>query len=428
MNKIQDMDFKKIYIKMYVLTFSMYIFIGEFIKGGKLILAINVLLAFGMFQIIFMYKKDKVIIDSVLLLLIILNIYLLISILYSVDRGASIRFYLSFFMCSIFLVVYRNFGKEQLNNELIQKIYIISLIYSYISMMQILIGNKFLKILEIVVRPVYMNEIYNWANYSDRIVGIGIHPGINAFIISIGLYIILSKYVIHRKKINSIDIINIIIMILSIVKTGNRNVFLSFIIVFFAVNTYKSSFNRKLKIIIKYILIVFIGLAIMNILGIEIGVIERFKDSSGQRALEARYVLYELALLLFNQKKIFGHGINTFLHYTFVYNMPEKTHAHNLILQFLAEIGLIGTILFLVFFICNILKNCKLVNKAYMYKKEHIKKRYITQFCLFVQIMILFNSITANPIYEARQLSIYFIAISILLNYKKFNTNEIKTI
>lgn len=414
MTKITSKDFKNVYMKLYVSVLFIYIFIGNFLKGGDILLGTSILLSLGIFQVIFLYKDDKFKIDISTVILITINIILLVSTVYSYDVKSSLRFDISFFTCTLFILIYKNLAKESLNEYMLKMMYAISIIYSYISIAEFIIGEKFISVLGVILKPEYIEEIYNWFEYSDRITGIGIHPGLNAFVISIGLYLLLTKYLFNNGKMNIFQFVNFIIMIMSIIKTGNRNVLISFIVVFLIVRMNKMNMLKKLSTGVKYILLIIAIYFTLKFMGIEINTLDRFIDGSGKRAMGGRMVLYSLAVFLFSRKPIFGNGINTFLPYTYLYNMPEKTYTHNVILQLLCEVGVIGTVVFLLYFIFNLVGTYKL------YKRVDRENQHLVKFCLFGQFMIILNSITANPLYELRQLIIYFMVVAISLNLNKY--------
>lgn len=413
MTKISTEDFKYIYTKTYITILFMYIFIGTFLKGGELLLGASIILSLGFFQIIFLYKYKKFNIDWSTLILIVLNLILLVSTAYSYDKKSSLRFDISFVTCTLFLLVYKNLAKASINDYMIKLMYFISILYSYISILEFIIGEKFIVLLSFFLKSEYIDEIFNWFQYSDRITGLGIHPGLNAFVISIGLYILITKFLIKNRKLSVFQFVNLVVMCMAIIKTGNRNVLISFIIVFIIVRMNRMNFLKKISTVIKYMLLIISIYFILKFMGIEINTLERFIDGSGKRAMGGRMVLYSLAILLFKQNPVFGNGINTFLPYTYLYNMPENTYAHNIVLQLLCEVGIIGTAIFLLYFIYNLISTYKL------YKFISIERQYVVRFCLFGQLMIICNSITANPLYEIRQLIIYFMVVAMSLNLKR---------
>ena len=73
---------------------------------------------------------------------------------------------------------------------------------------------------------------------------------------------------------------------------------------------------------------------------------------------------YKIALNMFLEKPLVGHGTKIFRHYcakpeNFVSGNACTTHPHNILMQFLAETGLIGTIFYIlvIYFLIKYLLN-----------------------------------------------------------------------
>ena len=417
--KIKKINLDNIYANIYILLTLGYIFIFQFLKLGSFFLAILLISNIGIILLALIKKKTIYYIGNNNIFLIFIIIYLFFSVIFSADINSSVRFFINYLFCFIFFIVYINTSNENKNNLLIKSMYSISVIYSYISLIQYILGKNAIILYSTYIKPEYVNAIHTWT-YSNRITGIGIHPGINGFIIVFGLYICLSNLK-NRNNLNKIlDIINIIIMIIAILLTQKRNTLVSFVIISFILSMYKSNIIKKLKNTYKYIILIIFIFITISILDINLGTIERLFNKNGQQAIYLRFILYNLAFKLFEQNFLFGTGINTFVYFTYLYNMPEKTHTHNMVLQLLAEVGIIGTVLIYSYFIINMIKNMKI------YKFKDVDRGINLKICMFGQLLFLFNSITGNPLYEVRQLFIYFVSISILysLSYERYIKGE----
>ena len=93
--------------------------------------------------------------------------------------------------------------------------------------------------------------------------------------------------------------------------------------------------------------------------------------------------IYATSLNMFNEKKLLGHGINSFRKVCVKFN-GCSTHPHNFYLQVLAELGLVGLIFLLVFFI-RIFYDFLLKLKLILYdKKDGLKNSYYLSLGMFL--------------------------------------------
>lgn len=133
----------------------------------------------------------------------------------------------------------------------------------------------------------------------------------------------------------------------------------------------------------------------------------------------------DIALHMFSDKPLFGHGSNKFRINCNYYQEKYKiggcsTHPHNIVAQFLSENGIVGILFLLTFYtflIVNILKNINF--------NQNRKKK--ASFLILISIALFFNPIfpSAN-FYNSWVNNIIFIIFSylIILNSKKIIFNK----
>lgn len=81
---------------------------------------------------------------------------------------------------------------------------------------------------------------------------------------------------------------------------------------------------------------------------------------------------------------------------------------HNIYIQLLYEIGIVCTILFVIFFVCKLANNFKYIGKVYS-----TESRYILNFSLYIQLVFLIYGLSGNALFYYSTLLIYFISLSI---------------
>ena len=207
--------------------------------------------------------------------------------------------------------------------------------------------------------------------------------------------------------------------------TGKRaQVFLgmlSFIIVFIINNkgnVFKIIKKHYKKLVIAIILIITI-----------IGFIPSFREPfmrlydgvKNKDMLITRKPMYSLAIDKFKQKPILGNGWGTYKYfYHDEISQKERNYmdTHNIYLQLLSEIGIVGFIIFdatMIYFIYIAVK----FNKK---EKDIVRKRYILMFLTY-HIYILLEGMIGNPIYDIPVLIPYGFLLVLFLN--QINRREI---
>lgn len=290
----------------------------------------------------------------------------------------------------------------------------------------------FFSLLEYFFPDIYFDVIKNFFtdesvirinNYliQGRYVGLNLFPGLNAFFMAVGMGIsIVSIWNKKEKKIASL-IINIILFILymiAILLTTSRAMLLASSISLLILVTIYTHTNIKKRI--KAIYVLGITLFIMIIIAMKFipDMLNVFGRMTDKTTIDNRLILYNFALDLFNEKPLLGQGINTFVGLTFMNSeMIEKTFAHNVVIQLLAETGLIGTIAIILPFVCTLIITIKKVFKAkVLLGKGEIVDSLMS--ALYVQIIFLLYFISGNPIYDYNLLLMYFLFISIPIGIK----------
>lgn len=102
---------------------------------------------------------------------------------------------------------------------------------------------------------------------------------------------------------------------------------------------------------------------------------------------------YIIALEMFKQKPVLGHGPKTFRKFcsepeNYVYDFACTTHPHNILMQLLAETGLIGTLFYVCIFFLITFNLLKIAINS-IFNKDNNQKDYLTLMYIFYFINLL---------------------------------------
>ena len=199
-----------------------------------------------------------------------------------------------------------------------------------------------------------------------------------------------------------------IMLLLTFIKTGN--------------NTSKVKFKRLLNIFLPAIVLGGIILAIKPDIFLALS---RLKETSQDAGMNGRKNFWDLAMYLWSEYKWTVIGMGTYQEFI-ARNMPftykafrvqAAYAAHNIYYQMLAEIGCIGFILFIVYFVYNLSTSIKVIRFEKTMQDNKISKyAYLS---LIIQVWFLLYGFTGNPLYLVNQFYIYLFAIMIDQSIKR---------
>ncbi|MEH7214278.1 O-antigen ligase family protein [Priestia megaterium] len=247
---------------------------------------------------------------------------------------------------------------------------------------------------------VVIQHLINNAQYP----GITSQTGYNAFFISLGIGILSSRLlVVNRFK--WIYIISIVLYFVGLIFTGKRSLLLANIlaIVILFVTTHK-------KLTLKKILLYFCSTLLLLLLCyLAVNYIPQtqtiFEKFNGEDVSSGRFSLFKEAFNLFETKPLVGYGINTFAQIS-----PSGLDTHNVYLQLLAEVGLVGTIFIIGPMIYLFIFSLKI------YRLNFGRCQYIA-LSLYIQIIFLVYSALGNPFYNTNLFLAYLVFTSMVLSY-----------
>ena len=369
--------------------------------------------------------KNKLYINRLSFILLFQFIMLMLTITYSINPLESLNFVFIFGICVLFAII--NFKK-------VDTFKIIDCIENYAFFFSIIIIISLLKHDLIVTNLsflfpnsnamlVTLNEI-NYNIFS----GLALERAYSAFCINIGIISVLSRF--NRKyKATRFDIIKLITFVISLFCCGKRTLLVIPLLVFaflLFINDYKKFALNILKCAILVISIVLVLKTFIPTVDI---LLQRFSDNVGDKSYNGRTEYWKYCKEMFNNSPVFGNGINTYKSYLKSNSGLKVYHAHNIYLQLLGELGIIG-FLFTIFFFALCLFSIILFYKR-NWKRLSSKEIYALNFSMGIQLLFLLYGMTGNTFYYYEQLLTYFLSIAIFnsieyeVKYEKNSNNYI---
>ncbi len=141
---------------------------------------------------------------------------------------------------------------------------------------------------------------------------------------------------------------------------------------------------------------------------------------------ETHHSHYQIAYKMFKEKPVFGHGVKIFRHYcgkdeNYVSDLACTTHPHNVLMQFLAETGIIFTIIIYFFYLLLIFELLKLFFKRNFTNKYKIN---YSKICFIISLFITFFPFSPSGNFFDNWLSVvYYYPLGIYL----WNMKQIKS-
>ena len=272
--------------------------------------------------------------------------------------------------------------------------------------------------------PKHGKQLMEWYN-SGCMPGLTSHYSMNGMFLATGV-IISSSLLFKEKKLNIKWLVLLIFMVIALLWTGKRaHILFSTIAIFFTyiIHTSNVKDKRWKKILINTLRVACVGLLIMIIFPQLRIFIVRFKETiASNNMLMGRMKYWKLAVLLFIQNPIFGIGWGKYhvISATSPITYSTLNHAHNVYLQLLAETGIIGFSLYMIWFIGILFTTIKLYKKIRITTKEISSKiKFHLSYSLGFQVFFLLYCVTGNPLYDEEMFVPYFLACAFTLYYNK---------
>lgn len=242
------------------------------------------------------------------------------------------------------------------------------------------------------------------------IAGLAFEKADAAFLCNMGIGVLFAK--IFTRGLNPKFIIQLGIVFGALMMTGKRTLFLIPLVSIVAFALFFSRSHRVAKAM-AVLLAVFVCLAVTYTFVPQVSLVfERFLADNGD-PLSGREVFWTYAMEMFRSSPLLGEGFLSFNAYVnsrgfLYYGEPWQFQAHNVYLQLLAELGIVGLLLFvsmLAILIFGLGRSAK--------KDPNIFN--LTAF--YWAVLIAIYSMTGNTIYYACQLMVFAVVVTIYLKY-----------
>ena len=122
----------------------------------------------------------------------------------------------------------------------------------------------------------------------------------------------------------------------------------------------------------------------------------------------------EYCFCFFLKKPIFGWGFG-------YYSNMMDINVHNVYIQVLCELGIVGICIFFAFIFSSVLSVFIKFEKKYFLANNEEKLRLV--FSSFIQLFFIMYCITGNPLNDLNIFGVYFFAICMVQN-KRLRGNE----
>lgn len=248
----------------------------------------------------------------------------------------------------------------------------------------------------------------------------------NAIYQSIAVCFLFSEYLSNRKK---STLFFTIIALVCLFVAGKRAHSIFSILSCMAAYFVSKKDSKLMNKILMFVIVGFIGIGaflfLSNYIPELMNVVNRFALLFEEGDLtNGRSELYSVAITLWRQHMVFGNGWGAY-----AYNYPSyfinadgaiTNDAHNVYLQLLCEVGIVGAlfiILLMIYFFVSAYKN--IVENNDLTKVEDL----ITKFSFCYQIFFLLYCFTGNPLYDHYCYVVYFIVIGYTL-YIRFRSKD----
>lgn len=256
-----------------------------------------------------------------------------------------------------------------------------------------------------------MKEGYLWG-FTNQVAN-------TAYYILVAIAIKFSNEEIKKKK----DRVLLLVLFVSLLLTGKRGHMLFCLSAL--ILTYFFSDNNKLKlktwtklfgVFLACVLVITILYNSKTVIGYR--VVETINGIfSGNDVSNSRSIINALTISIILKNWLIGIGWGR---YKYEYQAHWKIlsggtwdqtyNAHNIYLQLLAEVGIVGFILFLMLSVMGLYFGIKLLRNCRYFSNW---EQFIIKMNFFIQVFFLLYGITGNPLYDYNEYSMYFIAIAV---------------
>lgn len=253
----------------------------------------------------------------------------------------------------------------------------------------------------------YYYTLESWSSYC----GLANSTAENSFFISFAAAMTCSK--LFGKRISLGNAVLYVLCMGAVMLTSKRALVLTNIFMFIACGFLSKKFQVKKNTLFKFVISALLLITVMVIINMQTSaftnLIKRFETTS---LLNGRDNIYSGLLKRIGTGFLFGNGFANTYHY-------YSQGAHNIYIQLLYELGIIGLSLYVWYFAVN-LKNA--VQSYRVSSNEENKEQLLM--CFYFQGLFLLYGLSGNPLFTGNMLYIYFVILAITQNLRRKVKNE----
>lgn len=350
------------------------------------------------------------------MLFILFTALIAVSSRWSFDVSKTVNmaiFYILF--CLVLMLEFSN----SFSQKIINAIKITAIFEALTVILSVVMGRSFLSVFGFLYR-----DIDGVWRVLQQGIGTGITgaPAYAAFVIDLGVGFYVSKIFI-RRRLEYKEWIGLITCLLGILATGKRTIIIEIVIVSL-IMLVLSIDQKRYRTFLKYgfgVLVIAI-LAILFIPQVQITV-ARFLMMSGDSTMNSRTLFWSQAISIFQDNKLLGCGFASFSTYDLMYGTKFGYAAHNIYLEILAELGIVGAIIFSLFSISIIILSCKCLRNSRMLSIDN--NAMTIHFAFYGIFSYLLYGIMENVLYCFSIQFLFMISLCLMLSsYTSIQNNK----
>lgn len=300
------------------------------------------------------------------------------------------------FSVALFLLTYIIFIQDaSLLKPVYRNILYILLFFLLGSVLQIFFPNLVMEINRLHLSPELFNQSYVFYR-NGALNGFTYQTGMNGYLLSFTLAFFFPKLINERNSQKRILYLLFYVILYFILFLTEKRGFIVFNFIIFALLLPKVSKVKWKSIFVILAVLLAILVIIMNT---EIGQELIFRTLYQDDLTTGRIPMWKVMWNDFLNNPVIGNGTYTTI------NVVENYNGHNIYLQVLREMGIIGFCIFILILLLNSLKTYLHLDSLPSDNKD------ILVISLYMQLIFVMWGITGNPLYDNYPLLIYFICI-----------------
>lgn len=251
-------------------------------------------------------------------------------------------------------------------------------------------------------------------------------PALTSGYLIMGIGVTLALWHLRDGYKRKIDIIYMFILLLGVFMVGKRSFILwgviTMVFTYYNLSTIKQKGIRTIKILTGTFLVFIISFFIITYFN-SAPFLNRIVDTfngliAGEDITSGRTTLYIAAWQLFLENPFFGIGWQQFINVTSGELLSRDLTVHNVYIQLLTEIGIIG-FLFIIVAIIYVFHNTYIILKKIIKDEKSYNPLWKAGiiFSFYYQVFFLLYCFTENPFYNIIFLLMYFYSVAIVNNF-----------